>query len=210
MPMPLIEDLEAAKQLIEMQIKDIENIRSKAPYGLEYTFWEDFTGKIIDRIFGKDSLQRHGFEQAGRGGCFSVFESYSEHQRREDFIEILNCKKEFLESLIKELDELKKAKESKKAEVDDGANSKEYEEILKSHAVSPLDRTIAEILAKISDPEALKEARSYLLELRDEILKPTPSWSKLKGPLVWLINYGKDEFFSILAFVVLYIRKITD
>jgi len=207
MPMPLIEDLEAAKQLIEMQIKDIENIRSKAPYGLEYTFWEDFTAKIIDRIFGKDSLQRHGFEQAGRGGCFSVFESYSEHQRREDFLEILNCKKEYLENIIKELDELKKAKESKKLEADSEIN---YEEILKSHAVSPLDRTIAEILAKISDPELLKEARSHLLELRDEILKPTPSWSKLKGPLAWLINYGKEEFFSILAFVVLYIRKITD
>lgn len=207
--MPLIEDLEAAKQLIEMQIKDIENIRTKAPYGLEYTFWEDFTAKIIDRIFGKDSLQRHGFEQAGRGGCFSVFESYSEHQRREDFIEILNCKKEYLESLIKELDELKKTKESK-VQADNRPVTEQYEEILKSHAVSPLDRTIAEILAKIHDPEVLKEARSHLLELRDEILKPTPSWSRLKGPLAWLINYGKDEFFSILAFVVLYIRKITD
>ena len=32
------------------------------------------------------------------------FESYSEHQRREDFIEIVNCKKEYLENLIKDLE----------------------------------------------------------------------------------------------------------
>lgn len=99
----LIEDLEVASQLIEMQIRDITNIITKAPYGVEYTFWEDFTARIIDRIYGDESKQRHGFEQAGRGGCYSVFESYSEFQRRDDYIEILNCKKEFLESLLADI-----------------------------------------------------------------------------------------------------------
>jgi len=98
-----MEDLAAAIQLIEMQLKDVDNIRTKVPYGLEYSFWENFTAKIIDRIYGNDSRQRHGFEQAGRGGCFSVFDTYSEHQRREDFLEILSCKKEYLENLIKDL-----------------------------------------------------------------------------------------------------------
>ena len=98
-----IEDLEAAIQLLEMQLKDIDNILTKAPYGLEYTFWEDFTARIIDRIYGNESSQRHGFEQAGREGCFSVFESYSERQRREDYIENVNCKKESLEHLNKDL-----------------------------------------------------------------------------------------------------------
>ncbi|MDD4237120.1 MAG: hypothetical protein PHT62_00995 [Desulfotomaculaceae bacterium] len=44
------------------------------------------------------------FEQAGRGGRFSVFVFYSEHQRREDFMEILNCKKDYLENLIRDLE----------------------------------------------------------------------------------------------------------
>lgn len=211
----MIEDVDAAKQLIEMQLKDVDNILTKAPYGLEYTFWEDFTAKIIDRIYGDDSSQRHGFEQAGRGGCFSVFESYSEHQRREDFVEILNCKKEFLEHLIKDLDDRRsglKANQSGKVDSSDSAISFEgnYEEILKSDETSPLDRAVAEILSKIKNPALLNEAKSNLIELRDELYKPAPSWSKLKNPLIWLIEYGKDEFFYILPFVVLYIRKIVE
>lgn len=213
--MPQLEDLEAARQLIEMQLRDINNIRSKAPYGLEYTFWEDFTAKIIDRIYGNESSQRQGFEQAGRGGCFSVFESYSERQRREDFIEIVNCKKEFLENLIHDLESIHLGSESGPTpeEINPAKTSGydyNYEDILKSQASSPLDRAVAEILFKIKDPVILKEAKLNLLELRDELLKPTPSWAKLKNSMIWLIEFGKEEFFSILPFIVLYIRKIVE
>lgn len=213
--MPMIEDIEAAKQLIEMQLKDIENVRNKAPYGLEYTFWEDFTAKIIDRIFGNESSQRHGFEQAGRGGCFSVFESYSERQRREDFLEIISCKEEYLKNLINELEKARQGAKDGALPAEQGtpnATGEEinYEEVLKSQTASPLDRAIAEIMTKLKDPALRKEAESNLLELRDELLKPTPSWAKLKKSMVWLIELGKEEFFSILPFIVLYIRRIVD
>jgi DNA mismatch repair protein MutS len=52
--------------------------------------------------------------------------------------------------------------------------------------------------------------RSNLLELRDELLKPAPSWAVLREHMVWLILFGKKEFFSILPFIVLYVRKIAD
>lgn len=213
--MPQIQDLEAAKQLIEMQLRDIDNIRSKAPYGLEYTFWEDFTAKIIDRIYGNESSQRHGFEQAGRGGCFSVFESYSELQRREDFIEILNCKKEYLENLIRDLENHQRGLESgpipEESNLDKiTGHDGHFQCNLKSKEASPLDRAVADILSKIKDPSVLKEAESNLLELRDELLKPSPSWAKLKKSMIWLIEFGKDEFFSVLPFIVLYIRKIVE
>ena len=210
--MSRIEDLEAAIQLIEMQLKDIDNILTKAPYGLEYTFWEDFTARIIDRIYGNESSQRHGFEQAGREGCFSVFESYSERQRREDYIEIINCKKEYLENLIKDLENRRKGSETKLTaeghrEVFTDSSSN-LEDILKSEEASPLDRTIAQILSKIEDPSRFKEARLNLLGLRDELLKPAPSWAVLREHMIWLILFGKKEFFSVLPFIVLYIRKL--
>lgn len=210
----LIEDLAAASQLIEMQIKDIENIITKAPYGFEYTFWEDFTAKIIDRIYGNESIQRHGFEQAGRGECFSVFESYSEHQRREDFIEILNCKKEYLENLAGDLKNRKDPNVLNPVEdheQDSFPNFKsDLESLLKSEEISPLDRTIAEILSGIKEPSLLEAARENLLELREELLNHAPSWNKIKKPLTWLIDFGRKEFFLILPFIVIYIRKIVD
>lgn len=213
--MPQIEDLEAAKQLIEMQLNDIDNIVTKVPYGLEYNFWENFTSKIIDRIYGNDSRQRHGFEQAGRGGCFSVFDTYSEHQRREDFLEILSCKKEYLENLIKDLDSRILGPE---LEASEGINefglppeTDVYsEEISKTRDAAPLDHAVYEILSKIKDPALLKEARLNLIALRDELLKPNPSWARLKHNMIWLIEFGKEEYFSILPFIVLYIRKISD
>lgn len=213
--MPVIEDVDAAQQLIEMQLKDIENIRSKAPYGLEYTFWEDFTAKIIDRIFGNESNQRNGFEQAGRGGCFSVFESYSERQRREDFLEILNCKEDYLKKLIKDLEHYRQgsANGAPQEDIDPGISLKhdmKLEDVINSDASSPLDRAIAEILLKIKNPEARHLAEANLVELRDELLKPTPSWAKLKKSMIWLINFGKEEFFTILPYIVLYIRRIVD
>lgn len=213
--MPVIEDVDAAQQLIEMQLKDIENIRSKAPYGLEYTFWEDFTAKIIDRIFGNESNQRNGFEQAGRGGCYSVFESYSERQRREDFLEILNCKEEYLKKLIKDLEHYRQGSTNgaPQEDVDTGISLKhdmKLEDVINSDASSPLDRAIAEILLKIKNPEARHLAEANLVELRDELLKPTPSWAKLKKSMIWLINFGKEEFFTILPYIVLYIRRIVD
>ncbi|TEB06836.1 hypothetical protein Psch_00369 [Pelotomaculum schinkii] len=209
----LIEDLEAARQLIEMQIKDIAHVITKAPYGFEYTFWEDFTAKIIDRIYGNESSQRHGFEQAGRGGCFSVFESYSEHQRREDFIEILNCKKDYLENLIRELENRQRSNAGNQAEESHPDGSRLFNDLdalLNSEEVSPLDRTIAEILSGIQDPAVLQEARQHLLELREELLTASPSWSRMKKPMVWLIEFGKKEFFAILPFIAVYIRKISD
>jgi len=213
--LPQIEDLAAAVQLIEMQLKDIDNIRTKVPYGLEYSFWEDFTAKIIDRIYGNDSRQRHGFEQAGRGGCFSVFDTYSEHQRREDFLEILSCKKEYLENLIKDLDNRSygSVPETAKEKNEFGIPSDidvYSEEISKSRNASPLDHAVYEIISKIKDPALIKEARMNLIALRDELLKPAPSWLRLKKYMIWLIEFGKEEFFSILPFIVLYIRKIAD
>ena len=213
--LPQIEDLDAAKQLIEMQLKDIDTISTKVPYGLEYSFWEDFTAKIIDRVYGNDSRQSHGFEQAGRGGCFSVFDTYSEHQRREDFLEILNCKKEYLENLIKDLDIRIQGFET---ESPDGINEFGLagytdvfsEETSKTSDASPLDHALYEILSKIKDPALLKEARLNLVGLRNELLKPNPSWTHLKHNMIWLIEFGKEEFFSILPFIVLYIRKISD
>jgi hypothetical protein len=32
----------------------------------------------------------------------------------------------------------------------------------------------------------------------------------LREHMVWLILFGKKEFFSILPFIVLYVRKIAD
>jgi hypothetical protein len=213
--LPQIEDLDAAKQLIEMQLKDIDTISTKVPYGLEYSFWEDFTAKIIDRVYGNDSRQSHGFEQAGRGGCFSVFDTYSEHQRREDFLEILNCKKEYLENLIKDLDIRIQGFEAKSAdEISDtgldGYSDVFSEETSKTSDASPLDHALYEIFSKIKDPALLKEARLNLIALRNELLKPNPSWANLKHNMIWLIEFGKEEFFSILPFIVLYIRKISD
>lgn len=213
--MPQIEDLDAAKQLIEMQLKDIANIGTKVPYGLEYSFWEDFTAKIIDRVYGNDSRQSHGFEQAGRGGCFSVFDTYSEHQRREDFLEILNCKKEYLENLIKDLDIRIHGSEPESSENINEFGLAGYtdvfsEEISKTSNASPLDHALYEVLSKIKDPALLKEARLNLISLRNELLKPNPSWVNLKHNMIWLIEFGKEEFFSILPFIVLYIRKISD
>lgn len=211
-----IEDLDAAKQLIDMQLKDIDNIGTKVPYGLEYSFWEDFTAKIIDRIYGNDSRQSHGFEQAGRGGCFSVFDTYSEHQRREDFSEILRCKKEYLENLIKDLDIRNQGiePETPEANKEFGVSTTEIdvysEETSKSRDASPLDHAIYEILSKIKDPALLKEARLNLISLRDELLKSNPSWANLKHNMIWLIEFGKEEFFSILPFIALYVRKISD
>ncbi|NLI14342.1 hypothetical protein [Pelotomaculum propionicicum] len=213
--MPQMEDLAAAVQLIEMQLKDIDNISTKVPYGLEYSFWENFTAKIIDRIYGNESRQRHGFEQAGREGCFSVFDTYSENRRREDFLEILSCKKEYLENLIKDLNNRIQGKTTESSvetnEFGITADIDVYsEEISKSHEASPLDHAIYEIIAKIKDPALKKEARINLIALRDELLRPSPSWLKLKNHMIWLIEFGKEEFFAILPFVVLYIRKIAD
>lgn len=213
--MPQMEDLAAAVQLIEMQLKDIDTIRTKVPYGLEYSFWENFTAKIIDRIYGNDSRQRHGFEQAGREGCFSVFDTYSEHQKREDFLEILGCKKEYLENLIRDLNNRVQGRMPESSndinEFGIAANIDVYsEESSKSRDASPLDHAIYEIISKIKDPALKKEARINLIALRDELLRPAPSWIKLKKHMIWLIEFGKEEFFSILPFVVLYIRKIAD
>lgn len=212
--MTLIKDLDAAKQLIEMQLKDIDNIFTKVPYGLEYTFWEDFTARIIDRIYGNGSSQRHGFEQAGRGGCFSVFESYSERQRRENYIEIVNCKKEYLENLVRDLENRQKGPETELPWAENrevfADMSKDLEDISRSEEVSPLDRTIAQILAKVQDPSSFREVRTNLLGLRNELLKPAPSWAVLREYMVWLIQLGRQEFFSVLPFIVLYVRKITD
>lgn len=212
--MTRIEDLEAAKQLIEMQLKDIGNIGTKVPYGLEYSFWEDFTAKIIDRIYGSGSRQRHGFEQAGRDGCFSVFDTYSEYQRREDFLEILRCKQEYLENLIRDLDVRTLDPGAETSEINEFGlppKSDVYsEEKSKTSDASPLDHAVYDILSKIKDPALLTEARLNLIALRDELLKPNPSWAKLKHYMIWLIEFGKEEFFSILPFIVLYIRKISD
>lgn len=213
--MTQIEDLDAAIQLIEMQLNDIDNIGAKVPYGLEYSFWEDFTAKIIDRIYGKDSRQRHGFEQAGRGECFSVFDNYSEYQRREDFLEILRCKKEYLENLIRDLTGRTIDPDPEApAEINEFGlpPKKDYysEETSRTPDASPLDQAVYEIISKIKDPALLKEARLNLIALRDELLKPKPSWAKLKRNMIWLIEFGKEEFFSILPFIVLYIRKISD
>jgi hypothetical protein len=210
-------DVEAAKQLIEMQLKDIENIRTKAPYGFEYTFWEDFTAKIIDRIFGNESEQRHGFEQAGRGECFSVFESYSDQQRRENFLEILNFKKEYLTNLIKELDdygkEIKRSATNGEQETpasgDSGLVAGGFNVPGKT-MLSPLDRTIGKIIENISNPLSQKEAGTKLRLLRDELLKPNPSWIVIKQSMAFLLELGREQFFAILPFIVLYHRKITD
>lgn len=213
--MPQLDDLEAAIQLIEMQLKDVDNLRTKVPYGLEYTFWEDFTAKIIDRIYGNESSQRYGFEQAGRDGCFSVFESYSERQRREDFVEIVNAKKEYLEDLIKDLGNLKNGSDGNlnPEEIDREKSTEhdfDFKEVLESKEASPLDRAVAEILSRIKEPAVLKEASINLLELRNELLKPAPSWKMLKKSMIWLIEFGKEEYFYILPFIVLYIRKIVE
>jgi hypothetical protein len=84
------------------------------------------------------------------------------------------------------------------------------ESLLKTGEVSPLDRTIAEILFRIKEPSILQEARKNLLELREELLTATPSWDRMKKPMIWLIGFGKKEFFEILPFIVVYIRKIVD
>src|SRR5690606_17491245 len=83
------------------------------------------------------------------------------------------------------------------------------DEISKSRDASPLDHAVYEIISKIKDPAILEEARLNLIALRDELLEPNPSWAKLKHNMIWLIEFGKEEFFSILPFIVLYIRKIS-
>lgn len=209
-----INDTEAARQLIEMQIKDIDNIQNKAPYGLEYTFWEDFTARIIDRIFGNESEERHGFEQAGRGGCFSVFESYSDQQRREDFAEILRCKKEYLANLIKSLEKHGAGREKPVPEdvpddiYETGGGTESGTG--PGSALSPLNSAFESILAGIDSQELRREAGQKFKVLRDELQKPGPSWAVIKSFMAWLPELGRDQFFTVLSCVVPHRPRITD
>ncbi|MHB1042567.1 MAG: hypothetical protein ACYC0Q_06990 [Eubacteriales bacterium] len=209
-----IKDIEAARQLIEMQIKDIDNIRNKVPYGLEYTFWEDFTARIIDRIFGNGSEERQAFEQAGRDGCFSVFESYSDRQRREDFAEILRCKKEYLEVLKKTLgrhaaDQDKPDREDSPDEIHEisgGSN----DGVATGSALSPLDSALENILAGLNSRELRLQAGQKFKALRVELHKPSPSWVVIKSLLAWLPELGREEYFTVLSHIVPYRPRIVD
>ena len=198
-----------------MQLKDIDKYKGQSALWSGIFFGRTLLLKLSIVFTERIPRQRHGFEQAGRGECFSVFDNYSEYQRREDFLEILKCKKEYLENLIRDLaDRTIDPDPEASAEINEFGlpPKKDYysEEISRTRDASPLDQAVYEIISKIKDPALLKEARLNLIALRDELLKPKPSWAKLKRNMIWLIEFGKEEFFSILPFIVLYIRKISD
>ena len=107
-----IEDLEAAIQLLQMQLKDIDNILQKPLTDWSIPSGKTLLARIIDQFTEMSQVNGTGLSRLD-GRLLSVFESYSERQRREDYIEIVNCKKEYLENLIKDLKTAREVQERK-------------------------------------------------------------------------------------------------
>jgi hypothetical protein len=53
-----------------------------------------------------------------------------------------------------------------------------------------------------STNEEKVEAKSKVNELKEEINKENPSWDKVKGVLIWLINFSKEVFLKVLPYIL--------
>src|SRR3989344_1348835 len=58
--------------------------------------------------------------------------------------------------------------------------------------------TINDLIEKAEE----EEGRIKLRELRDELEKSDKSWEKIKGILLWVLNFSKDLFLQILPIIL--------
>lgn len=62
---------------------------------------------------------------------------------------------------------------------------------------------IIEMINKTQSTNEVKtEAKSKISELKEEIKRDNPSWEKIKGILIWLINFSKEVFLKVIPYIL--------
>lgn len=61
-----------------------------------------------------------------------------------------------------------------------------------------INYTINDLIDKTGNDEG----KTQLRELRDELEKKDKNWEKIKGILIWILNFSKDLFLEILPIII--------
>lgn len=64
------------------------------------------------------------------------------------------------------------------------------------------DQIIQSIQNAQFSSEEREEAKSKIIELKEELEKPNPAWETVKGILAWLLNFSKDLFLQVLPYIL--------
>ena len=65
-----------------------------------------------------------------------------------------------------------------------------------------INNIIEKIKQNEPNPERIKLAESKLKELESEIKNESPTWSKIKDILIWILNFSKDIFLQIIPIIL--------
>ena len=65
-----------------------------------------------------------------------------------------------------------------------------------------IENIIENIKQTESDIQRVVESEQKLRELEDEIKSKSPTWSKIKDILIWLLNFGRDTFLQVLPIIL--------
>jgi hypothetical protein len=69
-----------------------------------------------------------------------------------------------------------------------------------------ISTTIENIIENIkqveSDQQRVTESEQKLRELETEIKSKSPTWSKIKDILIWLLNFSRDAFLQVLPIIL--------
>lgn len=69
--------------------------------------------------------------------------------------------------------------------------------------ISSVIKNVIENIKQIeTDPQRVVESEQKLRELENEIQSKSPTWSKVKDILIWLLNFGRDAFIQVLPIIL--------
>ena len=169
-----------------------------------FSKWYSLTENLVIRAFGAKSNQISQLHGLYRDMLSSDDPEYFFDKR----LEVKDAKEKlkdliavFISELELDLDEESKVKPQKNGNI-----SMKMQNIQTMNQVLNISIVIENIIENIkqteSDIQRVVESEQKLRELEDEIKSKSPTWSKIKDILIWLLNFGRDTFLQVLPIIL--------
>lgn len=202
-------DKQKAADILFEQLEKLPGLKELNPDHQDFELWKEDCLTIFKELFPEEKNWQYNFEwSAYRINRIKMVEEagFFTEEDKEAYLKGLQTAEVTIKAALRKL-ELFGIKPQVKATKtgDKGLTIQITNNVSNQQSISlsvSFDQIIQTIQESNYTEEEKKEAATKVQELQEELKKENPSWEKVKGALVWLLNFSKEIFFKVLPYIL--------
>lgn len=202
-------DKQKAADILQEQLEKLPELKELNPDHPDFELWKEDCLTIFKELFPEEKNWHYNFEwSAYRVNRIKMVEEAGlfTEEDKEAYLKGLQTAEVTVKAALRKLELFGIKPQIRATKIGDRGLTIQITNNLSNQQSVNLSVSFEDIVQMIQEStytdEKKKEATNQVQELQEELKKDNPSWEKVKGVLVWLLNFSREVFLKVLPYIL--------